>query len=93
MAKKDSAEQPEEMTSQDRDKRLQKAYTSATQQLRDNHRDEFNDLYSKYAEEQGVEWKPRLTPEQKAEAEYDRLLEQYPHLRDRGAEVEDDGAQ
>lgn len=92
MAKKDTDEQAGEMTAQERDKRLQKAYTSATQQLRDNHRDEFNDLYQKYAEEQGVEWKPRLTPEQKAEAEYDRLLEQYPHLRERGA-VEDDGAQ
>ncbi len=74
---------PEEMTSEERDRRLQKAYTSATQQLRESHRDEFNDLYQKAAADQGVDWQPRRTPEQKAEAEFDRLLEDYPHLADR----------
>ena len=72
-----------EMTSEERDKRLQKAYTAATQRLRDAHRDEFNTLYETAATEQGVEWKPRQTAEQKAESEFDRLLAEYPHLKDR----------
>lgn len=62
---------------------LRKAYGQATQALRENHRDEFNDLYSKYARGMGVEWSPRLTPEQKAEQAFDNLLSEYPHLADR----------
>lgn len=85
---------PAEMTAEERDKRLQKAYTAATQELRTKYRDEFNDLYSKHAAEHGVEWSPRLTAEQRAEQEFDRLLEQFPHLRNRGLVApEDDGAQ
>jgi hypothetical protein len=72
-----------EMAADERDKRLQKAYTAATQRLREAHRDEFNALYETAAGEQGVEWKPRQSPEQKAEAEFDRLLADYPHLKDR----------
>ena len=72
-----------EMTQEDRDRRLQKAYTRATQTLREMHRDEFNTLYSDNAREQGVEWSPRLTAEQRAEQEFDALVEAYPHLRDR----------
>jgi hypothetical protein len=71
------------MSAEERDRRLQKAYTAATQELREAHRDEFNDLYSKHAADQGVEWKPRLTPEQKAEQEFERLLQDFPHLMDR----------
>lgn len=62
---------------------LRKAYGTATQQLRDNHRDEFNDLYATAAADLGVEWSPRLTAEQKAEAAFDNLLTEYPHLRER----------
>lgn len=72
-----------EMTSEERDKRLQKAYTAATQALRDVHREEFNTLYSEHAEKQGVEWSPRLTPEQKAEQEFDKLVKDFPHLLER----------
>lgn len=72
-----------EMTSEERDRRLQKAYTAATQELRDGHRDEFNALYSKHAEAHGVDWSPRLTAEQKAEQEFDRLVRDYPHLLER----------
>jgi len=72
-----------EMTTEERDRRLQKAYTRATQTLREQHRDDFNELYSKFAAEQGVEWQPRLTPEQKAEQELDALLDAFPHLMTR----------
>ena len=72
-----------EMTPEERDKRLQKAYTAATQALRESHRDEFNTLYSEHAEKHGVEWQPRLTAEQKAEQEFDSLVKAYPHLLER----------
>jgi hypothetical protein len=78
-----TSETAPEMTAEERDKRLQKAYTAATQALREIHRDEFNDLYSVHAEKHGVEWKPRLSAEQKAEQEFDRLLRDFPHLVDR----------
>ncbi len=92
MAKADKAAE-QEMTPEERDKRLGKAYTTATQELRKAHRDEFNDLYQKYAAEAGVEWSPRLTPEQKAEQEFDRLVTEYPHLAERFAQQEQNGEQ
>jgi len=65
---------------------LRQAYGQATQDLRTNHRDEFNELYAARAKELGVDWQPRMTPEQKAEAQFDELLEAYPHLRERVTE-------
>lgn len=67
----------------ERKNKLRTAYGQATQELRDNHRDEFNELYAAAAKEAGVEWSPRLTPEQRAERQYDALLAEYPHLADR----------
>jgi hypothetical protein len=64
-------------------KLLRQAYGTATQQLREQHRDEFEDLYTAAAKELGVNRTPRLTPEQKAEQEFDELLAEFPHLRDR----------
>jgi hypothetical protein len=67
---------------------LRKAYTTATQQLRDAHRQEFEDLYTAAAKELGIDRKPRQTAEQKAEEEFDALLAEYPHLRERCASGE-----
>lgn len=63
-------------------KLLNKAYGAATAKLRDAHRDEFNRLYQAEAAELGVEWKPKLTPEQKAKNDLDAILAEYPHLAD-----------
>lgn len=62
---------------------LRKAYGQATQDLREAHKDEFGDLYSVRAKEAGYDWHPRLSPEQKAEEEFARLIEEFPFLRDR----------
>ena len=62
---------------------LRQAYGQATQALRDNHRDEFEKLYTEAARALGIERAPRLTAEQKAEQEFDGLLRMYPHLRER----------
>jgi hypothetical protein len=71
------------MTDEARKAALRKAYGTATQDLRENHRDEFNDLYAERAKELGVEWSPRQTPEQRAEQAFDALLADYPHLAER----------
>jgi hypothetical protein len=76
----------EELTEEQKAERqaaLTKAYGTATAQLRKNHQDEFNDLYTKAAAELGHEWHPRLTAEQRASQEFDRLVEEFPFLRDR----------
>lgn len=71
------------MADEDRKTLLRQAYGMASQRLREEHRDEFNTLREEAAKELGVEWSPRLTPEQRAEAEFDDLIEAYPHLRER----------
>jgi hypothetical protein len=62
---------------------LRQAYTAATSRLRDGHRDEFERLYQQEAQNRGVEYTPRLSPEQKAEKELADLLEKHPHLREK----------
>jgi hypothetical protein len=87
----------EETEDQKRKRLLRKAYGQASQDLRDKFRSEFETFYSTRAGEAGIEWSPRLTPEQKAEQEFEALVEQYPYLldrvdalRDRGEQQEDD---
>lgn len=70
-------------TEGDRKELLRQAYGRATQVLRDEYRDRFNALYSEAAEALGVEWKPRLTEEQRAEQQFKELLTAYPHLADK----------
>jgi hypothetical protein len=62
---------------------LRKTYDMATQRLREEYAEEFIDLRKAAAKELGVEWEPRLTPEQRAAQEFDSLIRQYPHLADR----------
>jgi hypothetical protein len=62
---------------------LRKSYDMATQDLREAHHDEFVKLRKQRATELGVVWEPRLTAEQRAEQEFDRLLTEFPHLADR----------
>lgn len=62
---------------------LRQAYGQATQDLREAHREDFNKFYAARAEALGVSWAPRPSAEEKAEATFDQLLVEYPHLRDR----------
>jgi len=66
-----------------RDATLRKAYTRATKDLREAHLEEFQTLHQKHAADLGVEWSPRLTPEQKAAEQMENLLAEFPHLADR----------
>jgi hypothetical protein len=62
---------------------LRKTYDMATQQLREAHPEEFIDLRKTAAKELGVEWEPRLTAQQRAEQDFDALIQAYPHLLER----------
>lgn len=67
---------------EERDNALKGAYQAATRRLREEFKDYFNRFYAEEAEARGQEWKPKPTKEEKAKAELDALLEQYPSLRD-----------
>ena len=66
-----------------RDQIIRQAYTAAGRRLRDAHHQEFLDYQVEECKARGVEWAPKETPEQRASAEFDRLLAEYPHLRER----------
>jgi hypothetical protein len=60
---------------------LRQAYGQATTKLREAHREEFQRYYKESAEALGVEYKPRLSKEERAERDLDALLKEFPHLR------------
>lgn len=66
----------------DKDALIRKAYTNATQKLREKYPADFNELRMKAAEELGFDWSPRPSKEAKAKAELLRLLEENPSLLD-----------
>lgn len=70
----------------ERDRKIRQAYTVATQALREKHPEEFAELRVAAAKDLGIEWQPRPSREQKAQAELDRLLEENPELLARLAE-------
>jgi hypothetical protein len=59
---------------------LRKTYDIATQRLREKYHDEFVGYRQEAAKELGVEWEPRLTPEQRAKKEFEALIAEYPSL-------------
>lgn len=66
----------------ERSRKLKQAYRNAMSRLREDNRSEFDTLYSQEAQALGVEYTPRLSPEQKAAQELADLLEKFPALRD-----------
>lgn len=66
----------------DRESGLRKAYSLATTRLREEFRTDFDRLYSEEAEKLGLTYTPKPTPEQKAKADLEKLLAEYPHLKD-----------
>lgn len=73
---------------QARTEAITKANTEAIAWLRAQYRDEFNAKKIELAKAAGYDWEPRLTDEQKAEVEVQKILAQFPGLRDRlGADM------
>lgn len=57
-----------------------KAYNAATRTLRAKYRNEFTALVTEEATKLGVTYKPRPTPEEKAEQKLQALLAEHPEL-------------
>lgn len=64
-----------------RDQLLSRAYSASQRDLREAHPEEFNKYMEKHTAALGIDWKPKLTEEQRAEQEFQRLLEANPWLR------------
>lgn len=76
-----AAEKVNAQGSQDeRDAALRKIYAEATRELREAHRDEFNELRRKKAQERGIDWSPEPTKTEKAAAQIRRMLAEDPDL-------------
>lgn len=71
----------------ERDALLRKAYTQATQDLREAYPEEFATFRGQRSKELGVDWSPRLSPSEKARQDLDRLIADHPELVDRLAEI------
>lgn len=71
----------------DKQKLQRQAYSKATTRLREAHRTEFDSLLSQEAEQLGIEYRPKPTPEQKARQQMQELLESHPHLREEFSET------
>lgn len=68
---------PKERT---RDEIVRGAYSKAASTLRETHREEFNDLVKKYAKEDGVDWTPKKTKEEKDREAFEALLAANPQF-------------
>jgi len=56
------------------------AYSAATKRVRESHRDEFNTFMVEEMKARGLDWAPKPTAEEKAEAELQRILAEHPGL-------------
>jgi len=65
----------------DRDTKVRQAYHEATNRLRREYRDRFKALQAEVAAELGIDYKPRPTKEERAEADLKKLLDENPGLR------------
>lgn len=74
-----------EVDKAERERLLSQAYNVASQTLREENRDRFNELYASEAASRGVEWKPRLSAAEKAEQELLTIFDSFPELRTRYA--------
>lgn len=78
-----SAQQVEAPAQETERQKRARLKTQATNTLIESHRDEFNKLAENLFSENGLEFKRRLTDEEKAEKELDDLLAKNPALRDK----------
>jgi len=71
------------MDKAERDRLLAVAYGRANRDLREQHSDEFNDLYKRWAREFGINWEPRLSKEDAALSQIQKLLAEFPELAEK----------
>jgi len=73
----------EEVKEPTRDQLLSRAYSAAARDLREAHPDEFAEYMEKHTAALGVNWQRKLTPDQVAEREFQRLMDTNPWLREK----------
>ena len=76
-----------DISTEDKNKAVDKAKRDAAATLVRNNQDTFNQMVQEDLAEQGIEWAPRLTPEQRAAEQLKTLLQQFPNLKDEVATV------
>lgn len=82
-------EQPKaEETEQQKRNRLR---NEAEREVLNNHRDEFHRVAEEKFKAAGLEYRRRLSAEEKAEKDLERLLAEHPHLRGKVTLNESDG--
>lgn len=64
-----------------------RAYAAGEKRLREAHRDEFLQYVQQEAAALGVEYKPRPTATEKAQAKLEALLSEHPELREQLAQA------
>lgn len=67
------------------------ARSTAASRLRQAHREEHDKYLAEEMAAQGIDWKPKPTPEQKAKQDLERIYAEFPHLRPVEDEDEGDG--
>ncbi len=70
-----------------KDSLQREAYGAATKRIREDNRDTFNLYMQEEMKARGLDWTPKPTAEQKAEAQLQALLAEHPGLADNLAEV------
>ena len=64
------------------EQRKSRAYNKAFKRLREAHKADWDTFINEEYEAEGLEYKPRLTPKQRAQKTIEGLLAEYPDLRD-----------
>lgn len=88
-----AAEPKDEVTEEKRaeQKARAAARSTAASRLRQAHREEHDKYLAEEMAAQGIDWKPKPTPEQKAKQDLERIYAEFPHLRPVEDEDEGDG--
>lgn len=73
----------EEMSSEQRDKLLNQAYSAAQKDLREAHKEEFDSYRVKRSAELGIEWTPRKSKIELALETIENLLAENPEVTER----------
>lgn len=77
----------EQTSTTTRQQALNAASGAASKRLKTAHQDEWDKYMVEEATARGQKWQPKPDAEQKAKAEFERLLAQYPHLAQQVAEA------
>lgn len=64
------------------EQRKSRAYNKAFRRLREAHKADWETFISEEYQTEGLEYRPRLTPKQRAQKTIEDLLAEYPELKD-----------